>query len=234
MGMWAPRTQQTEIYLIQDNMEISYALHYKGVYTVTESISRGVLKEENKIKNKNENKYYKPTNLSLGKGRIDIPKNGQDEVNGTYVDIPAGDGGFIFAVDKFNEGVDVFHTMPTTKNLVTISYPGKKHLTTAQTQWAWDMLDDFETDMYGPNWLKTGEVGAWDRWIDLDSWAAYFIHAEMMKSVDAYRFSTYFWTEGKNSTIKFGPPWDYDLSSGNTGWVVDLTGQVCAPLFIDS
>ena len=201
MGMWAPRTQQSEMYLIQDNMEISYALHYKGVYTVTESISRG-------------------------KGRIDIPKNGQDEVNGVLVDIPPGVGGVIFAVDKFDAAVDSFHTMPITKNLVTISYPGKKHLTDAQTTWAWTLLDDFETDMFGTEWLKTGEPGAWDRWIDLDSWAAYFIHAEMMKSVDAYRFSTYFWTEGANSTLKFGPPWDYDLSSGNTGWVVDLTGQV--------
>jgi hypothetical protein len=201
MGMWAPRTQQTEMYLIQDNMEISYALHYKGVYTVTESISRG-------------------------KNRVDIPKNGLDDSTGVDVPVVPGDGGFIFAVDKFDQRYDQFHTMPVTKNQITISYPGKRKMTTEQMNWAWSTLDDFETDMFGPNWLKTGEVGAWDRWIDLDSWAAYFIHAEIMKSVDAYRFSTYFWTEGKNSTIKFGPPWDYDLSSGNTGWVVDLTGQV--------
>jgi len=201
MGMWAPRTQQTEMYLIQDNMEISYALHYKGVYTVTETISRG-------------------------KQRIDIPKNGEDDATGVSLPVPAAEGGYIFAVDKFDARYEQFHQMPITKNQVTISYPGKKKRTQEQLDWAWSMLDDFETDMFGPNWLKTGQPGAWDQWIDLDSWAAYFIHAEMMKSVDAYRFSTYFWTEGKNSTIKFGPPWDYDLSSGNTGWVVDLTGQV--------
>jgi hypothetical protein len=131
MGMWAPRTQQTEMYLIQDNMEISYALHYKGVYTVTESISRG-------------------------KSRVDIPKNGVDvdEATGVTTVIPPGQGGYIFAIDKFDARYEQSHTMPVTKNQVTISYPGKRKITTEQMNWAWDMLDDFETDMFGPNWLN--------------------------------------------------------------------------------
>lgn len=209
MGMYAPRTYQSELYLITDNAERSDALHYKGVYLIAESISKG-------------------------KQRINVPKNGG--ANKSPADIvPPGSGGYILAFDKFNEQADadvISPMLPKTNNRIMLKYPGKKGATDAQKDWIWQKLAEMELDMYDPDWLQTGQPGAWDSWVDVDSWANYFIHAELMKSVDGYRFSTYFYTEGNDPTtgvfkpFVFGPPWDYDFSSGNTGWVVDQTGQV--------
>lgn len=56
--------------------------------------------------------------------------------------------------------------------------------------------------------------------IDVDSFIDWFIVSEVFKNVDSGYSSVYFYKD-KGGTLKMGPVWDYDLSSGNQGHLGD-------------
>ena len=53
------------------------------------------------------------------------------------------------------------------------------------------------------------------KYIDVDSFAKYYLMSEYFRCVDAYISSAYFYQDGPEDVIHFGPVWDYDASMGN-------------------
>lgn len=57
-----------------------------------------------------------------------------------------------------------------------------------------------------------------EKYIDVDSFAKYFILNEFVANPDAYSSSFFMYKDGENSKIYAGPGWDFDVSFGNKNW----------------
>ncbi len=71
------------------------------------------------------------------------------------------------------------------------------------------LLDDFETA------LKANDYDAMSKYIDMESFAKFYIVNEFFRNQDFNFSSTRFYV--KDGILYAGPCWDYDLSSGNLG-----------------
>jgi hypothetical protein len=93
-------------------------------------------------------------------------------------------------------------------------------------------VNDFEASVMSPDFANPST--GYSKYIDLNSFADYFIINELSKNIDAYKVSTYLYKD-KNSkvgTLKIGPVWDFDLAWKNAnyangwdpvGWVYTAT-----------
>ena len=54
------------------------------------------------------------------------------------------------------------------------------------------------------------------QYIDVDSFVKMFFLLEFYRNTDAYITSTYFYQDGADDVIRFGPVWDYDCSMGSS------------------
>ena len=53
------------------------------------------------------------------------------------------------------------------------------------------------------------------KYIDVESFAQYYLMTEFFRSVDSYLTSAYFYMDGPDDVIHYSPVWDYDASMGN-------------------
>lgn len=66
---------------------------------------------------------------------------------------------------------------------------------------------------------KVGDYGEIEKLIDVESFAKYFILAEITSDPDAYITSWFMYKDGTDDKIHAGLAWDYDLAFGNRRWV---------------
>ena len=64
------------------------------------------------------------------------------------------------------------------------------------------------------NVMKTADYETISKYVDMDSFAAYYLLNEFYKTVDFSFSSVYYYY--KDGILYAGPAWDYDMSSGNT------------------
>lgn len=53
------------------------------------------------------------------------------------------------------------------------------------------------------------------RYIDVESWVDYYLLVEFLRNPDGFNSSGYFYMDGPDDVIHYGPSWDYDASMGN-------------------
>lgn len=75
-----------------------------------------------------------------------------------------------------------------------------------------DKYNTFETCVY--NNKDFNEI---KQYIDVESFAKYFLLSEFVFNPDAFFTSLYFYMDGENDVIHCGPPWDFDLALCNYG-----------------
>ncbi len=61
--------------------------------------------------------------------------------------------------------------------------------------------------------MRSGDEAEYSKYIDVDSFVDLYIMMELFKDVDGYWKSLYFYV--KDDILYAGPPWDFDLSTGN-------------------
>lgn len=71
---------------------------------------------------------------------------------------------------------------------------------------------------YISNTFESVRVGNYEEYIDIDSVINYFLIQELFMNVDLDYSSVYMY-KALGEKLKFGPIWDFDLSSGNVGYV---------------
>lgn len=133
-------------------------------------------------------------------------------------------GGYILKIDK-TEGTKARSwntelTIDSKKYIIPIQvdYPKLVDITEQQFTYIKNYITDFETSLKAADFQSPS--AKWRSMSDIDSFIDYFIHTEMVKNVDGYRLSTYFYKEkdSKGGKLKMGPAWDYNLAFGNVDY----------------
>ncbi|MGF7140021.1 CotH kinase family protein [Roseimarinus sediminis] len=183
---------------------------YRGIYVLTERIKRD-------------------------KNRLDLATIQPEDIEGDELS-----GGYILKVDRPDPGAWISpYKGRTGRQNVPISYvdPEYEELLPVQREYIKKFVTDFEHALHGPN-FKDPEKG-YRPYVDINSFADYFIINELSRNLDAYRVSNYFHKtkDSKGGKIVMGPFWDYNLGFGNgdfyaagytKGWVVDGVGAADA------
>ena len=164
------------------------------------------------------NSYYAEVhinNVAMGTYRI----SEKVEEGSNRVDI--GDNGFLLRIDTTLHGHtdndDVyFETNEISgQNVIQIKEPD---LVQGDQQYNLikDHIIDFETALFGVNF--TDPVNGYLPYIDIDSFADWFLINEIAKNQDAKSYSSIYLHYIPGQKIKMGPIWDFDLGFGNVDY----------------
>lgn len=149
--------------------------------------------------------------------RVGVAKMKKSDIEGDALT-----GGYIFSLDKQpNAWYSSFPALKSTnKSFPHFSYvyPKETDIVAQQKAYIKKQVDDFEAALNSSN-FQDPLIGV-RKYADLNSFMDYFIVNEISRNVDGYRLSSYFNKDrdSKNSLIKAGPVWDYDLSFRNANY----------------
>lgn len=161
--------------------------------------------------------YVLMERIKRGNNRIDIAK-----LNSLVTDPALITGGYIFRRDRTS--ADGNTPLPVGMHSHT-----PNALNTAQTNWLTNHLNAFNNALNGASFADP--VLGYEPYIDVNSFIENWWFVEIMKQIDGYRLSTYFYKD-RGGKIKASPLWDYNLSLGNadyatgdqpTGWYWNQT-----------
>ncbi|MBN1588781.1 MAG: CotH kinase family protein [Pirellulales bacterium] len=149
--------------------------------------------------------YMLVEKIKIDENRVDI-----EEISGGTSANPTVTGGAILKVDW--PDANEFEFTAASGTNFNVHKPDLDELNTAQKNYIIDYIDDFESMLYGPNFADP-ETG-YAAYIDVDSFIDVHILVEMMKNIDGYRASSFYYFD-ENTKLTSGPVWDYNLSLGN-------------------
>ncbi len=150
-------------------------------------------------------------------GRVGIVKMKKSDIDGDALT-----GGYIFSLDKQPNAW--YSSFPALKSMnqsfphFSYVYPKETDIVQQQKTYIKKQVDDFEAALNSSN-FQDPLIGV-RKYADLNSFMDYFIVNEISRNVDGYRLSSYFNKDrdSKNSLIKAGPVWDYDLAFRNANY----------------
>ncbi|MRI32416.1 hypothetical protein EOPP23_05385 [Endozoicomonas sp. OPT23] len=190
---YSPRTELTELFITDQTSKTNPDKYtYHGIYVATEKIKRD-------------------------SNRVDINKLKDDE--------DPLEGGYIISIDNphgipgkgwYSNNTITSETYGNNYKMRTEYlnvYPDREDLTDAQMQHIQDFMYNFEKAALNH--------GNYADYIDVDTFADYFLITELSKNPDGYRHSTYFYKDRAEEgeappKLKAGPVWDFNEAYGNT------------------
>jgi hypothetical protein len=148
--------------------------------------------------------------IKQDKNRVDIAKLNIGENSGDNLT-----GGYIFVNDYYTES-DSWQSKYSPLNRpggdVHFVYydPEPDELSTPQKAYLKDYVDSFEDILYSSG-FKDHSKG-YRAYLDINSFADYFIIGEVSRNVDAYKKSRFYFKDkdSNRGLIHSGPPWDFD------------------------
>lgn len=158
-----------------------------------------------------EGSYLLAESVKIGAGRIDIyeqPENNEDESSIPY--------GWLVEIDNYNDEFQI--TLPEKDGaLLRITHKSPESLSTAQRTW---LIDEFTT-INEAIYQEDKNATPWIDYIDITSFAKYFIVSEVMNNLDAYTGSFYLHKDaGENTLWVAGPLWDLSWCQPKSNWVI--------------
>ena len=143
--------------------------------------------------------YNLTEKIKRDSNRVNIGKLRETEISGTDLT-----GGYILKYDK--------------PGGLQIVYPKASKIQAEQEEYILDYIESYQTTLNSEIGLDP-EIG-YKKYIDETSLIDYIIICEFGKICDAYRYSSFFYKDkiDRDSRIKFGPLWDFDLCFGNSIW----------------
>lgn len=145
--------------------------------------------------------------IKIDKDRVDIEKLDEDDNL-----LPEITGGYIVSFDKIKGDEN---TVDTTLGVMTIVKPSKDDITPAQDTYIKEYLTDFARTLRSDK--RSDPENGLTAYIDPESVAAPLIVTELMKNIDGFAISTYFYKD-RDDVLRYGPSWDYDLTFGNADY----------------
>ncbi|MEJ5261140.1 MAG: CotH kinase family protein [Ignavibacterium sp.] len=168
--------------------------------------------------------------------RVNIKKLNPADTTGDAVT-----GGYIIKVDKLDgEGNDGWYSnflpfpQSDKKILYQYHYPKPEDIVELQKNYIKSFIYAFESAMNSPYFADTA-LG-YSKYIDATSFADFILLNELVKNIDSYRLSTFFYKDrdSRNPKMFAGPVWDYNLAFGNadyyeaymtSGWVLQYVSD---------
>ena len=204
MGKWAPKFQFVEVFLHTENGSLSMD-NYVGVYAIVEKVK-------------------------IDEGRMNFDKLSED----------GGEGGWLVGINRMDaEPIgggppQYFHTagpdlikssQPNSikqgddfpnisKSVFNFDSPNGYKINTEQRASIEDWMFEFESALYGDNWLDP--INGYQKYLDVDSFVDYFILHNMSKNGDGLLLSMWIYKEEPNAKLKMGTIWDLDLAYGGS------------------
>jgi hypothetical protein len=194
MGYWSPHAQWVEVFVNGDN-DPKFTYYDAANPNSNASDYSGV--------------YLLMEKIEINEDRVDIA-----ELTPTDNALPDISGGYIWKRDKVGAG-----DVPwTTSHGVDyrLHDPDDGDVTPAQKTWLVNYINEAEGALYGPNF--TDPVNGYEKYFDTDSFIDHFIMVEMMKNIDGFRLSTYYYKD-RGGKITMAPVWDYNLAFGNADYL---------------
>lgn len=149
---------------------------------------------------------------------VDVSLNGVDignyqlveSVEATATKVPLVPGGLLLEVDHYYP----INTDPgfTTAHGTPIAYKDPDDPTVEEQAQVQASVAAFEAALYGDEF--TDPVNGYTPYVDLDSFADWYLVNEVMKNVDGDFFSSAFVSWDPAGKFTMGPVWDFDLSIG--------------------
>ena len=93
-------------------------------------------------------------------------------------------------------------------------YPSRDEINEVQKNYIQQYIRDFEEALIAEDY--SNEPRLYEEYIDIESFADFFILNELSGNPDAYRLST-FMHKDRGQKLKMGPIWDFNLAFGNDG-----------------
>lgn len=168
--------------------------------------------------------------------RVNIKKLNPADTTGDAVT-----GGYILKIDKLDgEGNDGWYSnfspFPQSNKQIfwQYHYPKPEDIVQLQKNYIRSFILAFESAMHGTYFADT--VLGYPKYIDANSFADFILLNELVKNVDSYRLSTFFYKDrdSRNPKMFAGPVWDFNLAFGNadyyeayltSGWVLEYVSD---------
>jgi len=174
--------------------------NYQGLYVLTEKIKRD-------------------------KNRVDMAKITAKDT--TAIDIS---GGYLMRIDKTSGMAEHEYwtspVQPPLPNFQPVVYqhfdPDYDELSADQRAYMKDYLVEFERVLVGPDFMNP--TTGYQAYLDIPSFMDLMILNEVVKDVDGFRLSHYFYKQKdtRGGKLVTGPPWDYNLTFGNSDFTDDV------------
>ncbi len=169
--------------------------------------------------------YVLTEKIKRDKNRVDIAKIVPKDT--TAEDIS---GGYLLRIDKISS-MEPYEYWESTvnplfpeKNKIIYQFfdPDYYELTLAQRDYVKGYMQEFDEALVGDN-FKDPATG-YRSYLDIPSFVDLMILNEFTKDVDAFRLSHYFYKQKvtKGGKLVSGPPWDYNLTFGNSDFTTDF------------
>ena len=146
--------------------------------------------------------------IKIGENRVDI-----EEINGGSLLDPTTTGGVILKVDR--QDSDEYGFVSSYGQSFVVHKPDLDELSAAEKLYIRNYINDFEAVLYGDDFADP-EIG-YAAYIDVESFIDEHILVELMKNIDGFRLSNYFYFDD-DTKLTSGPVWDYNLSLGNANY----------------
>lgn len=162
--------------------------------------------------------YVLMEKIKRDKNRVDISKLNPDEISGDDVT-----GGYIIKVDKegWKPGIDSeYPPFPGATQTIRYQfhYPDADDIVEEQVSYLSNFIGAFEYVMAGDNYADN--FSGYPKYLNVESFADYYILNELSKNVDGYRLSAYLYKykDSNGGKLTAGPVWDHNFSFGNIGY----------------
>lgn len=171
---------------------------YRGVYLIIEKIKRD-------------------------KNRLNLTKLKPQQISGDSLT-----GGYLLSVDRtsYLYWVSPFPGKTGLEISINCLYPDYTVIAPEQFEYIREHVTSFESALLSDDY--SDPVRGYRPYVDLNSFADYFLVNELSRNIDAYRLSTFMYKD-RNARLTMGPLWDFDLAFGNAdyyegfnpeGWVI--------------
>lgn len=143
--------------------------------------------------------YFLTETIRIDENRVNIHEQQDQETNPELIK-----GGWLVEVDNYHDEDQI--TIPEcSKWNLTLRYHSPENLSDAQLQWLTDEFKSINAAIYSTNKTST----EWEKYIDVESMARFFILQEVMDNPDGFHGSFYLHKDlSDNAKWVAGPIWD--------------------------
>ena len=143
--------------------------------------------------------YFLTETIRIDKNRVNIYEQPDNETNPDLIT-----GGWLVEIDNYRDECQI--SIPENNNWnLTIRYHSPENLSSIQLQWLIEEFKKINSAIYSSDKTST----TWEKYIDVESIARYFIIQEIMDNPDGFHGSFYLHKDlAENSKWIAGPIWD--------------------------